>query len=295
MGSITKYRVWCVSENLYVEGWYDEEPQFCPHNNTHTINASLTTVVESLENQALTDKFGKARIHNTQRPPGTTTYFTGASDDPNNINDVGNGQHFAIHHTLGEASPETLYLDFNMVENITWISEGYVTWNGAKNDVISLLSVPRTVTYEAGTNTNYNILGGYLIIPAAGNGTVNITSDLSLANGGLVYFPDNENGQRPTKCFWDADWNRTTNKYENIRPNLLGNGFFNIFSYEVILSKFVNKIIMNGNSSQRFASNDAVQMGSGMRLKSICETVMDDGDHDWYCSFLLTFFREKTV
>lgn len=293
INTVSKYRVWCVSENMYVDGWYVEEPIVCPHNDTHTINPALTSIVERIDTSLSTDLNGKVKIHNTQRPPGTTTFFTGAADNPNIFSDVGNGQHFAHTHKVGDPLIHSDYLDFNIAENMTYITEGYVTWNDAHNDMVSLKCVPRLVTYEAGTNTNYNILGGYIVVPANGNGTVNITSDLTHPNGGLIYMPDNEFGERPKNCFWDADWNSTTNRYENIQPNLEGNGRYNMFSYEILLSNFVNKVIMSGNASQRYASNDAVRMGQGMRLKVIYETLSDD--HLWYCSFLLTFYREKTT
>lgn len=293
INTVNKYRVWCVSENSWIDGWYVDEPDVCPHNNTHTINPSLTSIVERIDATISTDIFGKAKIHNTQRPPGTTTFFTGAADKPNILSDVGNGQQFSITHKIGDPLTHIDYLDFNIVENITYITEGYVSWNDTQNDIVTLKCVPRVVSYVAGTNTNYNILGGYLVIPANGNGIANITSDLTNPHGGLIYIPDNEFGERPKNCFWDADWNSTTKKYENIRPNFEANGRYNMFSYEITLANFVNKVIMNGNGTQRYASNDAIRMGQGMRLKATYETKSDD--HLWYCSFLLTFYREKTI
>jgi len=129
INTVNKYRVWCVSENSWIDGWYVDEPDVCPHNNTHTINPSLTSIVERIDATISTDIFGKAKIHNTQRPPGTTTFFTGAADNPNILSDVGNvflvKQKFIIlndlqepqHFLLGLLITQTFYQMLEMANN----------------------------------------------------------------------------------------------------------------------------------------------------------------------------------
>lgn len=51
---VNKYRVWCVTENTYVYSWGTIQPTTCPNNNTHTINPSLTTIVETVSDSTIT-------------------------------------------------------------------------------------------------------------------------------------------------------------------------------------------------------------------------------------------------
>ena len=45
---VNHYRVYCTTESAYVYKWDSIEPTVCPNNNTHTIDAALTTIVESI-------------------------------------------------------------------------------------------------------------------------------------------------------------------------------------------------------------------------------------------------------
>ena len=47
MSEIYKYRVYCTTDSKYVNGWYETEPDFCPENNTHTIDSSKTSILDS--------------------------------------------------------------------------------------------------------------------------------------------------------------------------------------------------------------------------------------------------------
>ena len=48
--TVYKYRIYCNTEAAYVYTWGTSEPTVCPNNNGHSINTSLTSVVETVSN-----------------------------------------------------------------------------------------------------------------------------------------------------------------------------------------------------------------------------------------------------
>lgn len=47
MTNLYKYRIFCVTEQAFVYTWSDVTPTVCPNNNTHTIDPSTITIIES--------------------------------------------------------------------------------------------------------------------------------------------------------------------------------------------------------------------------------------------------------
>ena len=45
---INKYKIFCVTENTFVEGWGDTEPTTCYNNTSHTVNLNSIQLVESV-------------------------------------------------------------------------------------------------------------------------------------------------------------------------------------------------------------------------------------------------------
>jgi len=295
--NIYKFRVWCNVENIWVETLSETTPTYCPNNNEHNIDDSKTTIIDKILDIPITDQSGKPRIHQTSRQIGMKTCFVGVGDNAEDPTDVGGGSKIFFDHHVGDSTHDELYIDFNCIENETWVHEGYVIWETARFDTLTLSIVPRIPIWEYSSGTPYNIYGGYLIIPSDGtNGTINITSDISSSIGGLVYMPDNEEGESPT-AFWNADWNTVTKEFENIIPAPYGNGRYNIFAYEVNLAVFINKLPLLGSGFERLKTSDVDQLGNGMRLKACVETHIDDnhGDHHWHLSSCITLHREHTV
>jgi len=282
---------------MWVETLSETVPIHCPNNNDHNIDTNKTTIIDEFLNIPITDSSGKQRVHQTSRQLGMKTYFTGAGDDPADPTDVGGGTKIYLDHDIGDSTHSELYIDFNCIENETWIHEGYIVWESAMFDILSLEVVPRVPTWQYGSGTAYAIYNNYLIIPSDGtNGTIDITSDLTSSIGGLIYMPDNDLGESPT-AFWNAEWNTTTKTFENITPAPYGNGRYNIFAYEIILDKFINKIPLLGSGFERLQTSDVDQFGHGMRLKVNAETHIDDNheDHHWHLSSCITLHRERTV
>jgi hypothetical protein len=222
------------------------------------------------------DRSGKIRFHQTSRKLGTRIMWTGVGDDPTDPHSVGGGGSFTFNHTTSGIATLSKYIDFNCVNNETWLHEGYITWNNAHFDTLTLEMVPRVTTYTAGSNTYYNLYGGYMVIPAAGDGTIDVTSDITTHSGGLVYMPDSDLGEPPT-AFWNADWNTSTKEYENITAAPYGNGRYNMFTVEICLARFVNGIPFLANGFIALNSSDTDQFGHGMRLKMIFDI---DESHD---------------
>jgi hypothetical protein len=241
------------------------------------------------------DISGKIRVHQSPRKEGLYICWSGAGDDPADVHSIWGGRATNIVHRIGNPAIRTKYIEVNCVNNETWLQEGYLTWEGGSLDRFTFEIVPRVTATSAGVDTNYNLQDGYLIIPADGDGTLNVDADLTDPNAGLVFMPDGDKGQSPY-AFWDADYNSTTKLYENITPNSAGEGRYNMFSQEVVLARFVNEIQIHGSGFMALDSSDTEQLGHGMRLKVIGRTNTTlIGDHDWSVTFILCFHRKQTV
>lgn len=237
----------------------------------------------------------KLRVHVTPRKIGLTTYYTSVGDDVSDISVGGNGSidtnRLFIHHEVGDATTQSVYLDLNIAENETWIYEGYLQCKGALGDMVTLELVSIPTAYSSGTDTNYNIVSG-LIIPAAGDGTITLDNDMTDPRDGLIYIPSNDDGSRPSlPCYWDADYNATTHAFENIAPNYTGDGYYVMFAAEVSIARFVHKFTMVGDQGFRLDSYDTDRLGQGMRVKMTAHTV--GADHEWWLTGGLTLFRNS--
>lgn len=257
------------------------------NNSSEFIEFETIYKINSNKSVDMTD--GKLNTYTSPRPPGTITYFTSVSDDPTNSVSIGGGEGLYFKHLIDSTSNVNIYYrDFNVVENRTYIYDANITWFDAQNDKIRCEIVPKVTDSTASVSTNYNLYNGYLIIPAAGDGTIDVNpSDIE-----LVESPINKLGIRQP-AFWNATWNTTTKKFENILPAPLGNGQYNMFAIEVSLIRFVYDIILDGVSSIRFYSKDINEIYTGMRFKFSIFT--SSIDHTWETSIMLMMYREKTV
>jgi len=243
------------------------------------------------------DRSGKLRFHQTSRKMGLAISWTGAGDDTSSITNVYHGEPLTFEFNTASGTEDmSKYIDFNIVENETWLHEGYITWKNCHFDKLTLQMVPRVTSVEAGSGTNYNLYGGYLVVPAApGAGTIDITSDITDPFDGLVYMPDNDLGEAPL-AYWNADWNSTTKVYENITPAYSGDGRYNMFTVEVTLAEFVSQVPLLSSGFIALNSSDTDQMGQGMRLKM----TLEPGDHNGTeeivgVACILCLHRDKSV
>lgn len=93
------------------------------------------------------DRSGKLRVHQTSRPLGLVTQWTGVGDDPTDVTAVGGGTPFSLEHSIGDDNPAVTYIDLNCIENETWLHEGYVAWSDAEMDRVTADIVTRSTKY----------------------------------------------------------------------------------------------------------------------------------------------------
>jgi len=240
-------------------------------------------------------------VYESSRPLGTKIYFSCVGDSTTNENDVGNGQNTYFEHNIDDSTSTVIYIDYNTIENESYLHEGYIMWYGAKGDNINLEFVPcvTPVTPSGGTS-NYNLIDingnpsltqGYLIVPAApgtGNINVDITSMVL-----VQVVPSFDYGKILDPAYWDADFNTTTKQFENIRPNYTGTGGYNMFAAEVIFSKFVNKMTLLDKGFLQLQTAESEQLPHNIRCKITMNTNLPD--HEWSCSCIIVLHRKKTV
>lgn len=382
-----KYKVWCVVENIYVSVWGENEPTVCPNNNTHSIDSNKTQIIDQQLDIVPRDPSGKERVHQTSRPLGLKTFFTGAGDDITDITDIGNGTLYTTKHFIGDDLTTLIYLDLNIVENETWLHEGYIVWKNCDLDIVTLELVNQVTeiafpgistavfsnsstglndcissgtytgviskkykveidntgtidtfkfsndngnTWESEniqitgndqelengviinfnsitghtlddswnflaviTNPNYKLYNNYLIVSNTFpyGDLIDIMSDISNPHKGLITMPKSNAGDDPT-AYWNADWNSTEKKYENILFDITGQGNFNMFAVELSLGKFVNRVPLVGNGFEMLQCSDIEKLGQGMRIKSTAITNIVYNDHDWSLACVLTLYRK---
>ena len=211
-------------------------------------------------------------------PSSTTFTFANTGDDSSSAAETG---------TVSGNKKKVLYVDLNSIDNETHIYSGLINWTGAKLDSMTFEIEPQVTDSSAGTSTNYNLYGGFLIVPASGDGTLTVDSgDIR-----LVQCVENEYGTRPAG-YWDADFNTSTEEFENITPNALGTGEFNMFALPVTLARFINKAALLGDWGCDLGGYDITQLGHGGRCKITLQTRGDD--HEWYWCANMRLYRKKT-
>jgi len=248
------------------------------------------------------DPSGKMRVHQSSRPLGTSTLWAGSGDDPTVPKDVGGGATFEFVHEANDADGESQHrlIDLNTIGNKTYLHEALLTWKGADMDKVTAGIVPRTVTVGTSTGTKYILDpgGSGMVLPCevtggADSGTTTVSDDLAKSDGGLVQmFEDFDTGVKPPS-FWNATWNPTTERFEDITAAPLGDGEFNIFSVEAYLLRFFINVPMLGDGFQIFNSSDTSPIGHGLRIKIEWKT--EDAAREWKLAAVLIMHREKTT
>lgn len=287
--AVYKYRLWCVAESAYVECWGESAPSTCPNNTQHSIDANSITIVDTILPSDPVNLDGRRIMHTTPRELLTYSYFTGGDDDhtdPHAIGGSSNIVDFCLHHEVEGDVTVSMYGDFNTINNCTYIRQGLSQWKDALNDLINFEFVPKLTDYTAGENTNYDIING-VIIPASGDGDVTIADEDRV----LVEMVPNESGTYPAG-YWDATWNTTNKIFENITPNGNGTGKFNMFSSELVLGRFGNRVRFLGSGHEWCYTDDITRIGHNMRIKITATTI--GTDHEWWWNMALMLYRKKT-
>ena len=319
MTTLHKYRVYCETEEIYVDQWSDVEPTVCPNNNTHPVTTDLTsveeTVVEEIHKVEIQGKYyqdGRLSIHVTPKLKGLTTYETGRGDNRADVTDVGGGAVIKLQHAKKKKHEdpvnlvdgfyvETLYIDFNCWENRSAIYSCELLFNNMHYALASCTAVPVVTPSTPGSNTNYmavpyNKVNGAFIVYGAGGGNTSITPGDEV----LVPVVTNYDPDAPAPIgYWNADPDpENPGQYINITP-ANGDGGFNMFAAECPLSegsKFVNDRQLNcpgRSSSSIIGSKDAQELPHNSRFK-IELKVPEDDDQSCDLAINLLMFRKKT-
>jgi len=211
-------------------------------------------------------------------PTTTTITYANTGDDSSSAADTG---------TVSGTKKCVFYTDLNSIDNETHIFSAVINWIGAKLDAMTFEVVPSVTATSAGSSTNYNLYAGFLVIPAAGDGTLVVAAE----DIKLVQCTANEFGVRPAG-YWDADFNTTTGEFENITAAPTGDGEFNMFAVPITLARFVNKAALLGDSSIDLGGYDITQLGHGGRCKVSLFT--RGTDHEWWWCANMRLYRKKT-
>ena len=238
------------------------------------------------------DLDGKKVVHQTSRMLGTTTYFAGEGDDESDPMTCGGGPKIRGKMASGVAS-SVFKCRFNVIDNKSYLHEGYLQWEGGRNDCISVSIIPRiTPNTVAGSGTDYNLYGGYLIVPASpGTGTLVVDN----ADRVLVQVPLDENGNRKSAGYFDAVWNTNTKVFDSITPNYGGTGEFNMFTVEVNLARFVASQCILGNGFMQMQTSDIDMVGHNMQIKIDLLTNASEPAHDWWWNATFTMHRKRST
>jgi hypothetical protein len=261
---------------------------------TDIVNAHVYTEVTDENDELKFNSSGKLLVHQSLRFPGMTTYFTGRGDNKDTIDVYGMGNDIKVHHKLGDSPSGEIEIYFNVIENETWIYEGYINWLNCKADCISLYVRNIAVSGEVVSGGNYDISQGIVLPAPAGTGNYNILGDIAQPYGGLVEMPKNIDGIR-SDGYWDADWDSENKVFTNITPVLDGSGKYNMFPIEMNLDTVVNHFTVNGSGTQRLDSEDSKQLSHGLKIVLAWHSMEDNiEDHEWFCAANLTMHREIT-
>jgi len=254
---------------------------------------SYSDQISYLKDDDPKDSDGKVLTHETSRPPNTTTTWAGEGDDTDDITNIGGGTRMIYDHGDSDPTTENLYIDFNIIENQTFLHECYINWKDANFDSVIGRLVPTVTPTTPSSNTNYTNywMGSYetpLIIAAAGNGDIVVNNEDRV----LVYMPVDQNtGIRPPS-FWNADWNSTTKQFENIAFAQNADGEYNMFKFETSLAMFLARLSFVGYGDRRVQSADRHEIGQGMRIKLIFNTHGDN--HAWKMAVTVAMHRFDT-
>ncbi len=285
--TITTAIAYITAKGVDVEIWFKATLSAEDKTTLDTIVANHTDTPDT-EDPVPVDLSNKPIVHETSKPFGLITTFTSQGDDMTDATNIGDGIKMKIDHTSGQdAIEQDIFIDFNCKENRTDIHEGYIMWEDAKFDQISMCIVPNVTPSTGGTDTNYNLYGGIFIIPAAGDGIL----DVNPADFKLVEMTIHEETRKRSPGFWNADYNSTTHLFENITPAPDGTGIYNMFAAEYPLAKLVNKAMFSGSGFLMLQTADSKELGHGMRVKLSAYT--NDADHTWRASCILTLHRTK--
>ena len=252
-----EWKVQCSSDS----NWYntitktDTKPTVCPNNAAHGVTEAYIIGHVSSTNPQLQDENedGRVLVSPGLFPDYMNPYFTSKCDDFAN-GTRGDGTRLVINHPDGD--PETTITELRFVDYIQILGGWIRVQNAGLDDYISFDCVaPATPVTVNGSGTgNCNLVeviptsGLHIIIPAAGDGghDVDITTAANANVAGGINQPTLITQAVPVSAYEDDgtpngywDWDRKTGA---ITANTEGKGNYNLYDWEIVLSKYVNEV-----------------------------------------------------
>lgn len=284
MTTVNKYRVRCLTDNKYEEVWAEQEPTVCPINTVHTIDTTLTTIIDTVkEDLPLSDLEGQPlAVHPSYKPQifGSTTYavWTGSGDDViSNPNVIGEGDLLHFNMITGTAT-EIKDIKFSPDFGRVWIHEAYLKFtNGGDGDHIEADVVATATILQTAANLDLELSGDFIKGSAGGPGT---GTHGWAASPVLI----------PRTFSNDGDWD-----YDGVTltPNNTGTGGFNIKIVDTVIHRYVNKIPTQGNCPYfSMSSDETTELLLGYYLRVKCHNVSNT---NWEASVIAEIYRERTI
>lgn len=287
MTTVNKYRVRCTTDNKYEEVWAKQEPTVCPVNAAHTIDASLTTIIDSVKETFPISPLGnKLDVHSNYKPelPGETIYavWTGTGDDMAG-GKVGEGPKLALHMTVGSAE-ESVIMEFHPDNGRIWIHEGYIQFTGAGfGDYLTAEIRSNATVLQTSANLDLVLAGsGNWVLPAPG-GPGTGTHGFADANIALIPRTFTKDGE------WDFD------PVNGLQPNAGSphTGQYRIATSKKVVHKFINEIPLFGTTSYTvFSSDETIELPANYHIRL---RVFNVSDTDWHLSAFIECYRQRTA
>lgn len=263
-----------------------------------TPSAALQYVILQNIIEGPKDSYGRLKVQPSNRAYGKNAGWSGEGDDPDHYLNVYGGQRLFLIHEVGDDNEQYVDFYFNVVANDTQLHETITMWEGAKGDQgqFSVFSIP--TTWESGSNTYYqslttgNPLIDSMIFPAAGDGNINVTADLTDPNAGLTQIVADADGIM-LPGYWYAEFNESTGLYENIAAAPAGDGNCNLFHAVTNLFDLGNRMVFTGTGVNRVGSPDTRSFGHGVRCRMTIYTNTDVDDHEWSLAVNLGLHRDS--
>jgi hypothetical protein len=281
--TINKWQIWCNTDNKWEEVWSEFEPNTCPVNNTHSIDVSKISIIDTVANTYPVSPVGdKMYVHNSPRPTNTNhdTYivWTGCGDDVDNHILGGNDANMLIFQNTTGTYGTTRDVKFDPIFGAVYIHEGYLSWkNAGVGDHFNMVVMAEASQLQTMANLMLTVDENGWVYPAApGTATHGFA-----ANPQLLPRSFSQDGQ------WDYD------AINGLTPNLTNNGAYKISIHEQPVHRFVNRLpVMGTNSSYiRLSSTEAflVPPNYFIRFES-----HNGSDTNWEACIILAIFRERT-
>ena len=281
--AIYKWRIWCNTDNKWVEGWSEIAPTTCFENNTHTIDSTKTSIIETItETLPLSEDKTKIIVHSTPRPILSNSllfsYWTSAGDNLT-THGIGDGPLTIFSLTPGVAS-QSINMEFDPIYGKVFIHEGYFMCQGAGlGDYVNAEIIAHASPISTGAPNLDLVLDNdnYVLYSSGGPGT---------GTHGFTGTPH----LLPRTYSKDGDWDYNGTA---LTPNFTKTGGYKININEFVVHRLMNHIALLDNGGYlRMASVESTELPPGYFIKITCHNVSNT---TWQGTAMITAFRDCTA